>query len=54
MKRWQKGTLIFKDSASEIFSIAAVALLCFISLLRCKYYHEYLACEQEDFCERYI
>ena len=24
------------------------------SLLRCNYYDEYLACEQEDFCERYI
>ena len=24
------------------------------SLLRCNYYHEYLACEEEDFCERYI
>ena len=24
------------------------------SLLRYNYYHEYLACEEEDFCERYI
>ena len=24
------------------------------SLLRCSYYDEYLDCEQEDFCERYI
>ena len=24
------------------------------SLLRCDYYHEYLACEEEDFSERYI
>ena len=24
------------------------------SLLRCNYYDEYLSCEQEDFCERYI
>ena len=24
------------------------------SFLRCNYYDEYLACEQEDFCERYI
>ena len=24
------------------------------SLLRCNYYDEYLACEQKDFCERYI
>ena len=24
------------------------------SLLRCNYYHEYLACEEENFCERYI
>ena len=24
------------------------------SLLRCNYYHESLACEEEDFCERYI
>ena len=24
------------------------------SLLRCNYYHEYLACEEEDFCEQYI
>ena len=23
-------------------------------LFRCNYYEEYLACEQEDFCERYI
>ena len=28
--------------------------ICYISLLRCNYYDEYLACEQEDFCERYI
>ena len=31
-----------------------VAHICYISLLRCNYYDEYLACEQEDFCERYI
>ena len=31
-----------------------VAHICCISLLRCNYYDEYLACEQEDFCERYI
>ena len=24
------------------------------SFLRCNYYHKYLACEEEDFCERYI
>ena len=24
------------------------------SLLRCNYYHEYLACEEKDFSERYI
>ena len=24
------------------------------SLLKCNYYHEYLACEKKDFCERYI
>ena len=24
------------------------------SSFRCNYYHEYLACEEEDFCERYI
>ena len=24
------------------------------SLLRCNYYYEYLACEEEDFCEQYI
>ena len=24
------------------------------SLLRCNYYQEYLACEQEDICQRYI
>ena len=24
------------------------------NLLRCKYYHEYLACEEEDSCEQYI
>ena len=31
-----------------------VAHICYISLLRCSYYDEYLACDQEDFCERYI
>ena len=31
-----------------------VANICYISFLRCNYYDEYLACEQEDFCERYI
>ena len=30
------------------------APICYISFLRCNYYNEYLACEQEDFCERYI
>ena len=24
------------------------------SLLRCNYYHEYLGCEEEAFCEQYI
>ena len=24
------------------------------SSFRCNYYHEYLACEEEEFCERYI
>ena len=33
---------------------AIVAHICYISLLRCNYYHEYLACEEEVFCERYI
>ena len=33
---------------------AIVAHICCISLLRCNYYHEHLACEEEDFCERYI
>ena len=31
-----------------------VAHVCYISFLRWNYYHEYLACEQEDFCEGYI
>ena len=31
-----------------------VAHICYISFLRCSYYDEYLACEQEDFYERYI
>ena len=31
-----------------------VAHIFYISLLRCNYYDEYLACQQEDFCERYI
>ena len=31
-----------------------VAHICYISFLRCNYYDEYLACEQEDLCERYI
>ena len=33
---------------------AIVAHICYFSLLRCNYYHEHLACEEEDFCERYI
>ena len=33
---------------------AIVAHICYISLLRCNYYHEYLACVEEDICERYI
>ena len=33
---------------------ATVAHICSISLLRCNYYDGYLACEQEDFCDRYI
>ena len=31
-----------------------VAHSCYINLLRCNYYDQCLACEQEDFCERYI
>ena len=31
-----------------------VAHICYISLLRCNYYDEYLACKEEDFCEWYI
>ena len=27
---------------------AIVAHICYISLLRCNYYHEYLACDEED------
>ena len=27
---------------------AIVAHICYISLLRCSYYHEYLACEEEE------
>ena len=34
--------------------VAIVTHICYISLLRCNYYHEYLACEEEDFCERYV
>ena len=39
--------------------IAAVKLKTLIgwvggSSLRCNYYHESLACEEKDFCERYI
>ena len=30
------------------------AHICYISLLRCNYYHQYLAYEEEGFCERYI
>ena len=37
------------DNEAPIF-----AHICYISLLRCNYYEEYLACKQEDFCERYI
>ena len=33
---------------------AIVAHICYISLLRCNYYHEYLACEEENFSERCI
>ena len=31
-----------------------VAHICYISLLRRNYYHKYLACEEEGFCERYV
>ena len=31
---------------------AIVTHICYISLLRCNYYHEYLAFEEEDFCEQ--
>ena len=33
---------------------AIVAYICYISLLRCNYYHEYLVCEEDNFSERYI
>ena len=32
---------------------AIVAHICYDSLLRWNYYHEYLTCEEEDFCEQY-
>ena len=42
-------------STSRVNNDAAiVAHICYISLLRCNYYYEYLACEEGDFCERYI
>ena len=31
-----------------------LAHICYISLLRCNHYDEYLTCEQEDICEQYI
>ena len=31
-----------------------VACIFYISLLRCNYYHGFLACGEEDFCEPYI
>ena len=33
---------------------AIVAHICYDSLLRWNYYHEYLTFEEEDFCEQYI
>ena len=39
---------------SQVLTPSSSWSLCYISLLRCNYYEEYLACEQEDFCERYI
>ena len=33
---------------------AIVTHVCYINLLTCNYYHEYLACAEEDFLERYI
>ena len=33
---------------------AIIAHVCYISLLRCNYYHEYLACEEEDLWKIHI
>ena len=46
---------LYAISTLRVNHVAAiVAHVCYISLLRCSYYHKYLACEEEDFCERYI
>ena len=43
---------LYTVSTSRVDNDAAtVAHICFISFQRCNYYDEFLACEQEDFCE---
>ena len=44
---------LYTVSAHRLYKdAAALAHIFKISLLRCKYYHEYSAFEEEDFCER--
>ena len=46
---------LYTVSTPRVNNYAAIVThICYISLLKCNYYHEYLACEEENCYERYV
>ena len=54
MVKWTEPTTVKLRLATETLICLNIIGWVGETLLRCNYYDEYLACEQEDFCERYI
>ena len=52
--KWTEPTTLKLWLATETLICLNIRAWVGGSLLRCNYYNEYLACEQEDFCEQYI
>ena len=52
--KWTEFTMLKVPLAAETLIQPNIIVWLGRSLLRCNYYHKYLACEQEDFCERCI
>ena len=52
MLKWAELTTLKLPLATETLIWLNIIEWVGGTLLRCNYYDEYLACEQEDFCER--